>query len=248
MYGLTEIENIYCNNEYEKHPYFSYDERDVNTLNKERFKNKILALEKIENLNGVGKLVDIGCGAGSFISIAESRGWHVTGVEISQGLSEICTKKGLKVINSSFEDANLSEHSYNLITFWDVIEHVIDPVFCINKARHLLKPGGIALFCTPNEDSLLAKIGSALYIGSAAYYSYPALALHPDNHTFFFSKKGFSKLVERCEMKLIDCYSQKAFFEHSTLASNVQKIAIEAIERTAKLFDLCYEMVVFVKA
>lgn len=248
MYDWSDIENIYCNNDYEKHPYFSYDQQDIATLSNERFKNKNNALARVEKMIGVGKLLDVGCGAGSFLSIAKSRGWEVTGVELSPGLSRICKSRKYDVINSSFEDAKLPEHSFDLLTFWDVIEHVIDPIFCVKKAKKLLSPGGVAIFCTPNEDSLLSKIGLILYLGSASYYSYPALALHPDNHTFFFSKRGFEKLIEKSEMKWMQCYSQMAFFDHSTLANRAQKHIIAAIERAAKLFDSCYEMVVFAKA
>jgi 2-polyprenyl-3-methyl-5-hydroxy-6-metoxy-1,4-benzoquinol methylase len=248
MYDWFDIEKIYCSHEYEKDPYFSYDNQDITTISKGRFRSKNNTLELVEKFIGVGKVLDVGCGAGDFLLIAKNRGWEVTGVELSPGLFNICERKKYNVINSSFEDVDFPDHSFDLLTFWDVIEHVIDPVYCVMKAKRMLSSGGIAIFCTPNEDSLLAKIGLALYKVSASHYIYPALALHPKNHTFFFSKKGFKNLIEKTGMKWLKCYSQIAFFEHSELANSIQKYAIAGIERTAKLFDFCYEMVVFARA
>jgi SAM-dependent methyltransferase len=247
MHDRDQIVQIYCNENYEKHPYFSYDEQHIENLSKRRFRNYNYALTHVESVIGTGKLLDVGCGAGAFLSIARRRGWDAQGVEISPGLCRICEQKNFYVINCSFEEANLPDNYYELVTFWDIIEHVIDPVFCIKKARALLASDGIAIFCTPNEHSLLARIGSALYKSTCSYYSYPAFALHPYNHTYFFSKISFIKLIEKCDMKVIGCYSQEAFFEHSPLAGRVQKLAVALIEKIARLFDSRYELVVLAK-
>jgi hypothetical protein len=128
---------------------------------------------------------------------------------------------------------------------WDVIEHVIDPGFCIRKVSDLLRPGGMAVFCTPDEESLLARTGLALY---KSRYSYPALALHPPYHTYFFSRQGFAKLLEENGLAVTKCYTQEAFFEHSQLASRAQKAGIGLIEKIGRVTDSCYEMVVFARS
>lgn len=247
MYNWDNIARIYSSENYEKHPYFSYDEQLIESLSKRRFRNYNYALAHVESVIGRGKLLDVGCGAGAFLSIARKRGWDVHGIDVSPGLCRICERKKFHVMNSFFEEANLPENYYDLVTFWDIIEHVVDPVSCIEKARAVLASGGIAIYCTPNEQSLLARTGLALYNLTFSYYSYPAFALHPYNHTYFFSKTGFVKLIEKCNMKVIRCYSQEAFFEHSPLAGTIQKRAIALIEKIARLFDSCYELVVLAK-
>ena len=249
MYDADKIKQLYCSEEYEQHPYFSYENEDVETLINKRFQNYNRALVYIESVIGVGKLLDVACGSGSFLSIATKRGWEPHGIELSPALCRVCEKNsGVKVTNSYFEEANLPEKYYDTITFWDIIEHVLDPVFCIEKAKSLLKPGGIVMFCTPNEDSLLAGIGWALYKFTGSYYSYPALALHPVYHTYFFSKKGFREILLERDLNVISSYSQEAFFEHSPLASQVQKKAIALIENIGSVFDSAYELVMFAKS
>src|SRR4026209_1076149 len=98
---------------------------------------------------------------------------------------------------------------------WDIIEHVLDPIAFFEKARFLLRPGGLLLICTPDEDSLLARTGWALYKGTRASYRYPALALHPRYHTFFFSRKSLARLLTQQGLTVARGYSQQAFFQHS---------------------------------
>ncbi len=249
MYTPDKIQELYCIEEYEKHPYFSYENSLVETLRTKRFQNYNRALAYIESVIGVGKILDVACGSGTFLSIADKRGWQSNGVEISPTLCKVCEQNtSANVTNSSFEEVKLTERYYDAITFWDIIEHVLDPVFCIEKAKALLKPGGIVMFCTPNEDSLLASLGWALYKLTGSYYSYPALALHPIYHTYFFSKKGFKKVLLERDLTVISSYSQEAFFEHSPLASPLQKKAIALIENIGSLFDATYELVMFAKS
>jgi 2-polyprenyl-3-methyl-5-hydroxy-6-metoxy-1,4-benzoquinol methylase len=248
MYDSDKIIELYCSDEYESHPYFSYDIDAVKTLSKKRFQNYRKALNYLESIHGVGKLLDVACGSGAFISIAQSRGWSVDGVEISPALCNACkSNSGISVVNATFEEASLPYNYYDVITFWDIIEHVTDPIFCIEKARSLLKPGGLILFCTPDEDSLLARIGWLLYKFSGASYSYPALALHPTYHTYFFSRSGFTKILEKQGFLVTSSYSQEAYFDHSPLASSVQKKAIALIEKIASYFDSSYEFVIMAR-
>jgi 2-polyprenyl-3-methyl-5-hydroxy-6-metoxy-1,4-benzoquinol methylase len=249
MYNRDEIVQIYSNAEYERHPYFSYDLSDVLTLEKTRFKNYDRALVHIESVIGVGTLLDVGCGSGAFLSVANGRGWNVHGIELSPGLCKACeSNTNANVINGSFEEVSLPNGCYDLITFWDIIEHVRDPAFCIEKAKALLRPGGLLLFCTPNEDSLLARVGWTLYRLTRSSYRYPALALHPPAHTYFFSKRSFRKLLEQRNMTVIRCTSQEAFFEHSPLANRIQKLAVALIEKIGAPFDACYEMVILARS
>jgi 2-polyprenyl-3-methyl-5-hydroxy-6-metoxy-1,4-benzoquinol methylase len=248
MYGSADILQTYCSADYEEHPYFLYSKNDIEKLSKERFKNYYRALENVESVIGVGSLLDVGCGSGAFLYIAKKRGWKVSGIEISPGLCNACERNtDITVMNCSFEEANLQENHYDLVAFWDIIEHVLNPSYCIEKARSLLRPGGVALFCTPNEDSLLAKVGWALYKFTGHSYRYPAFALHPPTHTYFFSKKSLARLLENSGFEIVVYYSQEAFFEHSPLATRTQKISISMIEKIAKPFGACYELVILAK-
>ena len=249
MYDEEKIREIYGGMEYQSNPYFSYDVQQIENLATPRVKNYQRALDYIESVSGSGRLLDIGCGAGSFLALAQKRGWEPHGVEISPGLSAACERNlGIKVITGRFEDVKLPDGRFDVVTMWDVIEHVVDPGFCIRKVKQLLRPGGMAVFCTPDEESILARTGLAFYKLTRSRYQYPAFALHPAYHTYFFSRKGFSRLLNDSGLTVINCYSQEAFFEHSQLASRAQKAGIGIIEKIGRVFDTCYEMVAFARS
>lgn len=244
MYSTSDITAMYTGDEYSQNPYFSYDVEGFKEAAQGRYANYISALSAIATRVKVGKLLDVGCGSGAFLNVAQQRGWEVSGIELSPVLSQV-SRRAVKaeVITSAFESVDLPDASYDVVTMWDIIEHVLDPVFCLKKVERLLKPGGMALFCTPDEDSLLARAGLALYRISGGAVSYPAMALHPTYHTYFFSRNGFKGLVGKSGMNVVRCYSQAAFFEHSQLPSSVAKWGIWAIEKLSALADRRYEIV-----
>jgi 2-polyprenyl-3-methyl-5-hydroxy-6-metoxy-1,4-benzoquinol methylase len=245
MYTKEIVRQMYVEEDYDQHPFFSSELGTLENSKNARFRNFQRALAHIESYRGVGKLLDVACGSGTFLALARKCGWEASGVEISPALCEMCRRNtDTTVYNSSFEEAELPENHYDCVTFWDIIEHTLDPLAFVAKARSLLKPGGIMLFCTPDEDSLLANVSWVLYKGTGSRFNYPALALHPRYHTFFFSRASLASLLKQQDIAVVKAYSQEANFQHSPLASELQKKTIGVIERLAAPFDAGYECVV----
>jgi len=246
MYNNTKLQDIYCGDDYEQHPYFDRDRQDEELLAHPRYRHYQAGLMAIENEISIDRLLDVGAGSGTVLRMAQQRGWNVSGVELSPGLGNAVARElNVPIHVCTFESAPLASDEYDAVTFWDIIEHVIDPAACLRKAKEIVRPGGLVLFCTPDEHSWLARIGSLLYsIG----YRYPAYALHPPNHTYFFSRKGFRELLSRTNFEIVTEYSQQAYFDHSPLASNLQKLGIGTIESISAILDRQYEMVFIAKA
>ena len=249
MYTPEQVAAMYEDEPYEEHPFFGYDS-DAETLKKvPRYQRFEQALEVLEREIGGRKLLDVGCGAGTFMAIAAARGWDVYGIEMNQALVDQAEKtvgEG-RLTCGAFEALDPLEHSYDVITMWDVIEHVLDPAAFIARARAMLRPGGAIVLCTPDEESILANTGKGILRVTGGRMNYPALALHPRYHTFFFSGTSLENLFAARDMKVFHSYSQAAFAAHSDLASRGQKLAIGFIERIAALRDRRYERVIFAK-
>lgn len=107
-----------------------------------------------------GRVLDVGCAAGYFLTVMRDEGWDVTGVEPSAPIREVAaaTLGDGNVHLGLLQDAPLEHGSFDLITFWDVIEHIPDFVGVLEYARGLLAPGGKILIETQNIDSRAAAV------------------------------------------------------------------------------------------
>jgi SAM-dependent methyltransferase len=106
-------------------------------------------------LHGQGRLLDVGCGGGSFLDRMHRQGWKVTGVETSATVVErVQNELGLNVLPGSLPQADLEPASFDLITMWHSLQHHHDPFEVLRAAHRLLAPGGKLVVAVPNIDSL----------------------------------------------------------------------------------------------
>lgn len=103
-----------------------------------------------------GRLLDVGCSVGVFLELCRDAGWEAEGIEASEWSAAQARSRGLKVHNEPFEQATLATAAYDVICFWDVLEHVPSPRAALEKAHRLLKEGGVLLVSTPNIRSVSA--------------------------------------------------------------------------------------------
>ncbi len=101
-----------------------------------------------------GRLLDFGCGGGSFLRRMADRGWSVTGVDASaSAVREVQESLGLTALNGTLPHPDLSPSSFEVITMWHSIEHVHDPIAVLREAFRLLVPGGKIIVACPNHES-----------------------------------------------------------------------------------------------
>jgi 2-polyprenyl-3-methyl-5-hydroxy-6-metoxy-1,4-benzoquinol methylase len=107
------------------------------------------------------RLLDIGCASGMFLRRAADEGWSVVGVEPSRQLSELARKnldgRG-EIISTTLQGAGLTRADFDVVTMWDVLEHVPEPAEFLQSAVNLLRPGGHLFVNVPDLDSLQARL------------------------------------------------------------------------------------------
>lgn len=141
-----------------------YIERSLQS-NPERLENQIAAVKRHSGVSGK-KALDIGCGGGLFLATLQKEGAEVTGVELSDTRAYYSkTKYGFEVIKRTIEDEFWEAYygTFDIVTLWDVIEHVNYPQATINTAAKLLAPGGILLIDTPCRDAFYHRFGEFTY-------------------------------------------------------------------------------------
>ncbi len=105
------------------------------------------------------KVLDIGCAGGAFLRAAKALTLTATGVEPSKWLSQYAREKhGLDVRTGTLAEQDFPKESFDLITLWDVIEHLPDPGKELDRIYELLKPGGLLVVNYPDFGSVPAKV------------------------------------------------------------------------------------------
>lgn len=100
---------------------------------------------------GTGRLLDFGCGGGSYLKRMADQGWAVTGLDASVGaVRQIQEELGLAALVGTLPHPDLKPGSFEVVTMWHSLEHVHDPVTILREAYQLLVPGGKLVVACPN--------------------------------------------------------------------------------------------------
>jgi methionine biosynthesis protein MetW len=117
------------------------------------------------------RLLDVGCGDGSFTTVLKEAGSfrEAYGVEIAVEAVEAAQEKGIQAIRLDIEEAPLpfDEGFFDLVYCGEVIEHVFNPDFLLDELRRVLDPKGVCIITTPNMAGWPSRI--ALLLGFQPY-------------------------------------------------------------------------------
>lgn len=133
-----------------------------------------------------GKLLDIGCGNGEYLSIVRRFGWDTYGIELNEKAVYIAQSVGLRVKKGSAEDTGYEAGFFDVVRMWNALEHVISPRRALLEATRVLKKRGYLLVYVPNFNSLDRK-----YFGK--YWA----SLEVPRHLHHFSAKSLESYLEK---------------------------------------------------
>jgi 2-polyprenyl-3-methyl-5-hydroxy-6-metoxy-1,4-benzoquinol methylase len=108
-------------------------------------------------LTGGGRLLDFGCGGGSYLRRMSQLGWRVTGLDASpRAVERVRDDLACDVYQGTLPHADLAPGSFDVVTMWQSLEHVHRPMEVLRSAYELLRPGGRIVVAVPNIASLPA--------------------------------------------------------------------------------------------
>ena len=141
-----------------------------------------------------GRLLDVGCALGFFLETARRRGWNVEGVDISEhAVSYARDELRLAARCGMLEEAGFEPGSFDVLTLWDVIEHVPDPVANLKYCRSLLGEGGVLVLSTPDVGSRVAKVTKSRWMGYKL----------AEEHLYYFSRRTISLALEQAGFEVL---------------------------------------------
>ena len=179
---------------YKSQDYISHTDTQRNLFEKlYHFIRRISLKKKLKLINlffsEEKMLLDIGCGTGEFLKIAQQNNWTVFGIEPNEKARSIANKKTNNSVSDIEELSNFKPQSFDVITLWHVLEHLPRLEEHVSILKSLLKSNGTLIIAVPNYKSYDAK-----------YYKEFWAAYDVPRHFWHFSQTSISKLFEKENM------------------------------------------------
>lgn len=111
-------------------------------------------LDEFEAYRTTGRILDVGCGAGLFLERAKARGWEAHGTEYGERAVKACRDRGIRIMPGALEPDNYREAPFDVVTSFEVMEHLVDPAADARRMAQVLRPGGLLYVTTPNFNSV----------------------------------------------------------------------------------------------
>lgn len=214
--GFVFAQAIPTLEELEKH-YEGYGRNDyLSPLTIKRYHE---ILDKMEPFRKTNRLIDVGCGIGYFLEVAKERGWEVYGTEYTNEAIQICEAKGIKMHKGPLNPADYDSESFDVITSFEVIEHINNPQEELNYFNQILRKNGLVYCTTPNFNSLLRyrlkeKYNIICYPEHLSYYT-------PRTLKRIFKLKGFSsQKIESTGISLTRLKTSKGTSSQALISAN----------------------------
>jgi SAM-dependent methyltransferase len=155
-------------------------------------------MRSIEHFQRGGRLLDIGCGTGVFMEEAQRSGrWVVEGIEPAEKAAAYARSAlGVNIYVGRFSDINLPVASFDVITMWNVLEHLEYPIADLRRAHQMLRENGLLVFAIPSVESLAARIFGPYWVGwdlPRHLYLFPRPVLQE-----ILGKLGYCIVADRC--------------------------------------------------
>ncbi|MBI5055303.1 MAG: class I SAM-dependent methyltransferase [Nitrospirae bacterium] len=200
------LEDFYNNESYftkDHLPYFGecFKGYSMDSITIRDFRKVLNRLPDIPN----GKLLDIGCATGVFLDLARKKGWNTRGVELSKWASGYARENfGLDVFTGTLEQTYFPDQSFDVVTAWDVLEHLPNPVVFLKEIKRILKKDGTLYINTICYRSILNYVGHLAYRLSFGRIKYPLYHLYGIHHIYYFSRKSLTWMIENSGFKVTD--------------------------------------------
>jgi len=149
-------------------------------------------LDFFESFRKTGRILDLGCGVGYFLEEARKRGWETCGTEFTREAIDICSAKGIQMQEGKTRTDMFPAEAFDIVTSFEVIEHINYPLEEMDCVRHFLRRGGLFYCTTPNFNALERfRLRSAYRV-----IAYP-------EHLSYYTPRTFHYLMRQKGMKKV---------------------------------------------
>lgn len=149
-------------------------------------------LDKFAKLTSGRKIFDLGTATGYFLDLAKKHGWQTAGIEISDYAARAAIARGHKVVWGQLPEVVINE-TFDVITMWDVLEHLDAPKKYLKAVNKILKSDGLLVINTVDKNSWWARVMGKHW-----------QMIVPPEHLFYYSKKNLQLLLQGAGFQIIE--------------------------------------------
>lgn len=184
------------------------------------------------------RLLDVGCSSGALLAMASEMGFVVAGVEPAERAADTARSMGFDVFTGLLEEAGYPDEDFDMVTMFEVIEHLTDPITVGCEIHRILKPGGILLIGTGNADSWTVR-----FLGSK--WEYFDIGSH-GGHISFFTPASIRRFSGQCGFHLAEIRTKRVNLAErrdvSPLQYELLKVCREFLALPARWFGKGHDM------
>lgn len=191
---------------------YGYSDYGEGRDNVETMYRKIVG--QMERFIKPGELLEIGSAYGYFLNQARKKGWKVSGIELSKNARASCEREfGIQAFEGPLNEFDSSQ-KVDSVVFFDVLEHLHDPMKTLLDIHSMLKPGGLLVIAVPNSASWVLN-----FLGSRWEDLQRA---NSGEHLYFFNIETLSKILEKTGFEVLEVKTMGRYFKLGHLCHRLQ--------------------------
>lgn len=152
------------------------------------------------NFETPGTMLDVGCGAGTFLATMLEKGWRAYGVDFDERAAQLGRQEGIEIFGGTIRDANYPSAYFDYVRSNHSFEHIRDPREVLREIRRVIKPTGLLFIGVPNVNGLMATFWKDRWW----YRGAPV-------HTFGYNPDTLCRLLEQEGFELVSVRYNSTF-------------------------------------
>jgi 2-polyprenyl-3-methyl-5-hydroxy-6-metoxy-1,4-benzoquinol methylase len=178
--------------------YFTGDSKlksyiDYGKDKKNIYRNMKWYVQEIKKYKKDGRYLDVGCAYGYAMEIAQEKGFKVYGIDPSEyAISQARKMFPKNAWTTYLSDIKFDDRYFDVISLFDVFEHLQNPKKDLQKIKKVLKDDGLLVIATGDTDCFWAKFSGRRW----TFYN-------PPQHIFYFNRKNITRILQESGFEIV---------------------------------------------